>query len=212
MSRTLLQLCRAGIAALTLGSCEQVGVMFVGKEIAPDVISRAGEQDSWYAFLPEQHPGFCLRTTCTVIQTLPGRNIGYWSGFDSDSPGNIIMEARGNCLVIYPDYVWDGKSIGTTGTADLEATLIHDALYHALSGGACFSRREADRAYRAVRKRRGPSHIAAEYKLIRLFGWWSSRPHGKRTMIVRNCTPETPWYGPCATLTSVNRRTPSAKR
>ena len=122
MSRTLLQLCRAGIAALALGSCEQVGVMFVGKEIAPDVISRAGEQDSWYAFLPEQYPGFCLRTTCTVIQTLPGRNIGYWSGFDSDSPGNIIMEARGNCLVIYPDYVWDGKSIGTTGPGQARAS------------------------------------------------------------------------------------------
>lgn len=169
--------------------------MVLGKEIDERVIRDAARKGSWYEFLPEQYPGFCLRTTCIMICSSPQMNIGYWSSYDSDEPHKIMMEARGHILVIYPGYVWDGKTIGTTTPADLQSTLIHDALYHALASGADFPRSEADKVYRRCRNQQNLPHADFEYRIIRLFGWWSSRPHGKRSMVVKMLTPESPWSG-----------------
>lgn len=194
--RSLPQLVLVTASALTVCGCEQLGVLVLGKEIDAGVIRDAAGKESWYEFLPEQYPGFCLRTTCVMICSSPQMNLGYWSGYDSDNPDEIMMEARGNTLVIYPGYVWDGKTIGTTTPEDLKSTLVHDALYHALASGADFARAEADEAYRRCRRQQGLPHANFEYRIIRLFGWWSSRPHGKRSMVVRIVTPESPWSGP----------------
>lgn len=180
------------LTALILCQCEQIGTAILGKTITNDVIHAARESHNWYEYLPEKSPGFCLRTTRTLIWRDPLLRLGYWRGVDPDTPTRVYMEARGNVFIIYPGYTWDGMTIGTTTCADLTSTLLHDALYHALAAGAHFPRLQADRAFLRQRRQIGLPRTRFEYSAIRLFGWPSSRPHGTPTLRVIPSAPGDP--------------------
>lgn len=189
------------LLTLLLSQCEQIGTAILGKTITPDVIRGAETRPTWYQYLPEKAPGFCLRTTRTLIWRDPLLQLGYWRGVDPDHPSRVYMEARGSTLIIYPGYTWDGMTIGTTTSADLPSTLLHDALYHALAAGASFPRLLADRAFLRQRRLAGLPGTRLQYRVIRLFGWPSSRPHGTPTLRLIPTTPTTPTAYPLSPIT-----------
>lgn len=177
--------------------------------MTPDVIYGASLQPTWYEYLPEKAPGFCLRTTRSILWRDPLLRLGYWRGVDPDDASRIYMEARGSTLIIYPGYTWDGMTIGTTTSADLTSTLLHDALYHALAAGARFPRLQADRAFLRQRRQAKRPHTRIEYSAIRLFGWPSSRPHGTPTLRIIPTSPSTPTAYP---LSPTSAPIPSGSR
>lgn len=178
--------------ALLLSHCEQLGNAVISKQITPDVIQGAQTRDAWYQYLPDRAPGFCLRTTRTLIWKDPVLHLGYWRGVDPKRPRRTYMEARDDTLIIYPGYIWDGMTIGTTTAADLPSTLLHDALYHALAAGAYFPRIFADLAFLRQRRFAGLPGTRLQYRAIRLFGWPSSLPHGAPTLRIIPISPASP--------------------
>lgn len=156
---------------LPLTGCLQVAYTLGGKQIAPEVRAMGREKGSWYAYLPDRAPGFCLITRRAVVWFDPQMQLGHWRAKLRKPPYRVLMEARGNTLVLHRRYVWDGRSWGCTHEEDLLPTLLHDSLYQALQAGAPFPRSEADDAYLRAEKRIKMQVTAyREYAAVRVFG------------------------------------------
>ncbi len=175
-----------------LVSCKQTAQVMFEKTISPAVVEGAKKPTSWYSYIPERAPGFCLCTERALTWREPGMNLGYWRGLHPTAPHRVMMEARGDTFILHRHYVWDGMTVGDTLPRDLYSSLRHDALYHALKEGADFPRAEADQAFlRDMRRERVPA-AGLGYALIRCFGGLYVNREGKPTMLVQETSPETP--------------------
>lgn len=155
------------------------------KSLAPEVIEGAQKKDSWYGYLPQYAPNFCLITQETLTWKDPQMNLGHWRALHPKAPHRLLMEAHGDTFILHRHYVWDGMTWGRTETRDLLPTLLHDALYHALQDNAPFPRREADLAFLRARRAAHAHHAYGEYLAIRWFGGLFNKAHGgEKTIIV----------------------------
>lgn len=164
------------------------------KTIAPAVVEDAAREGSWYTYMPQYAPGFCLRTRHAMIWHDPQLDLGYWQGLHPSPPHRVVMEARGTTFILHRHYDWDGNSVGPTEPKDLLPSLRHDALYHALKEGAPIDRRAIDLAYRRDQKLAGGSYSRLNYWSLRAFGGFYNR-RGKGdapTLVIRMTSPETP--------------------
>jgi|GEM_PF-1910405 len=173
-----------GVLPLLLGACRQLVNDVLPKSIAPEVVQQAAKPGSWYSHLPEHDPHFCLRTETSLKWKDPQLQLGYWKGLHPESPHRVLMEARGDTLIVHRYYVWDGCTVGETKMRDLLATLRHDALYHALKEGADFSRRQVDLAFLRDQEQADVSFAWLNYLCIRLFGGFYNRSQGEKTMLI----------------------------
>ena len=165
----------------------------VNPKIMEEGVKRGGTHpDGWYRYMPQRDPGFCLMTRRAVIWHDAEMNLGYWRGLHPEPPHRVLMEARGNTFILHRPYVWDGMSWGHTRPRDLRPSLLHDALYHALQGGAPFPRREADRAFLRLRRSQHVPDALGEYLVIRWFGWAFNDPHGEVTILIEKTAPQQP--------------------
>ncbi len=155
------------------------------KSISPAVVAGAQEPTSWYSYMPERAPDFCLCSERSFVWHEPGMQLGHWRGLHPAAPHRVLMEARGDTFILHSHYVWDGMTVGETQPCDLLPTLRHDALYHALKEGASFSRAEADRAFLRDMRRSGVSGAWLKYRLTRLFGGFFLTRDAERTMLLR---------------------------
>lgn len=156
------------------------------KILAPEVIADAQQAGSWYGYLPQYAPYFCLVTQTTLVWRDPAMKLGHWCAKHPRPPHRLLMEAHGDTFILHRGYVWDGMTWGRTEKRDLFPTLLHDALYHALQDNAPFPRREADRAFLRARRASRVSAPYAEYLAIRWFGGLFNQAHeeGQKTIIV----------------------------
>ncbi len=175
-----------------LAGCSQFTAAVVEKSMSPEVIVHAQQPTSWYSYLPERAPGFCLCTERALIWREPGMNLGHWRGLHPAPPHRVLMEARGDTFILHRHYVWDGMSVGETLPRDLAPSLRHDALYHALKEGAQFSRAEADRAFLRDMRREGVSGAGLDYALIRCFGGLYLKRGDEPTMLVQELSADEP--------------------
>ncbi len=157
--------------------------------MSPAVVAEAQRSDSWYSYLPEHAPGFCLRTERALVWREPGMRLGFWRGVHPSPPHRVVMEARGDTFILHRHYVWDGMSVGETLPCDLLPSLRHDALYHALKEGAEFPRAEADRAFLRDMRRAGVSGAGWDYALIRCFGGFYLKRQGQPTLLLQRSSP-----------------------
>lgn len=187
--RPLLLLC----CLLPLTGCLQVAYTVGGKQIAPEVRAMGRESDSWFAYLPERDPGFCLITRRAVVWFDPQMQLGHWRAKLRKPPYRVLMEARGNTFVLHRRYVWDGRSWGCTHEEDLLPTLLHDSLYQALQAGAPFPRSMADDAYLRAEKRIKMQVTAyREYAAVRVFGGLFNRFGNAEDLLIERLPAETP--------------------
>ncbi len=177
------------LLALGLSSCSQLVGAVVPKSISPAVRAGAQQPESWYSYLPERAPGFCLCTERSFIWYVPGMQLGHWRGLHPQPPHRVLMEARGDTFILHRHYVWDGMSVGETRPRDLAPTLLHDALYHALKEGADFPRSEADRAFLREMRRTGVGTAGLRYHLTRCFGGFFLGREDEPTMLVEKMQP-----------------------
>lgn len=155
------------------------------KSLAPEVVAEAQQKGSWYGYLPQYAPYFCLITQETLVWKDPQMNLGYWRAKHPSPPHRLLMEAHGDTFTLYRHYVWDGMTWGRTEKRDLLPSLLHDALYHALQDKAPFPRREADRAFLRARRASHVYNAYGEYLAIRWFGGVFNGAHeGQRTIVV----------------------------
>ncbi len=195
------------LCILLAPGCRQVATAWVGKSITAEVVEAAAEPDSWFSYLPEYAPGFCLKTERALVWREPGMNLGSWRGRHPAPPHRVVMEARGDTFVLHRSYVWDGMSLGETHLRDLAPTLRHDALYHALKEGAAFARSEADRALRRDMRRAGVPLPALDYVVVRAFGGLFMKPEAEKTLLVEPMPPDAPF----SPLEAPTRRERAAK-
>lgn len=177
---------------LSVSGCLQVAYTVGGKQMAPEVQKQGQTGQGWYAYLPQRAPGFCLITRRAVIWKDPQMHLGCWRGRHPQAPHRVLMEARDSTLVLHRRYIWDGMTWGTTEMQDLQPTLLHDALYHALQGGAPFPRREADAAYARARRAAGAPCAFGEYPAIRLFGGLFNSMGAKDSIIIEQVAADAP--------------------
>lgn len=177
---------------LPLCGCKQMLEAVNPKAIDPAVIAGAQRENAWYRYVPENAPGFCLVTQRAIIWHDPEMHLGCWLGRNPVPPHRVLMEARDSTFVLHRRYVWDGMSWGNTVPRDLRPTLLHDALYHALQGGAPFPRSEADRAFLRARRAEHVGTAYCEYLAIRSFGGLFNNTHGRVSLLVERLSPQTP--------------------
>ncbi len=170
---------------ILLPGCRQVVDAVLGKSIAPAVVAGAQQPGAWYSYHAARAPYFCLCTERELRWQEPGMQLGHWRGLHPQAPHRVLMEARGDTLIVHRHYMWDGMTVGETQPRDLLPTLRHDALYHALKEGANFSRAEADRALLRDMRRAGVPAAWWKYRLTRCFGGLYLDPDAEPTMLVR---------------------------
>lgn len=171
-------------AALLESSCMQVLSAANRKTLAPEVAEAGLRSGNWYVYLPERAPGYCLMTAQTLVWHDPDMHIGHWRGLHPDPPHRVLMEAHGDTFTLYHHYVWDGMTWGHTEPRHLKPTLLHDALYHALQGGAPFERKEADLAFLRACRGQKLGDAFGEYLAVRWFGGLFNRTRAQTKTIV----------------------------
>ena len=184
----------SGVLALLLllPGCRQLIHTVRIKQIAPEVVSAASEPGSWYAYLPDMAPGFCLITRHAVWWQDTQMGLGWWRARHSSPPYRVMMEARGDTFILHRRYVWDGMTWGRTELQDLFPTLLHDALYHALQNGAPVSRRQVDRLFLRLRRESDVFWPYGEYLSIRIAGGLYNAAGDKGGLMIEPLTPGEP--------------------
>lgn len=169
---------------LSLCSCKQVSRQILPKSIDSDVISYGQGEGNWYSILPERYPHFCLKTERALIWSFEDLDFGWWMATHPDAPHRVMMVARGNSFYLAHHYIWDGVSIGNSSMENLKASLLHDALYHALKEGADFKRVNADIAYARLMRANNSSRAGIDYFALRLTGGIFNMPDSEKTLII----------------------------
>ncbi len=180
------------LCTVLLSGCSGLLDVALHKRISPEVQQAGLKEQSWYTYLPQRSPGFCLRTRHAIVWKDRNMNLGYWRGLHPEPPHRVLVEARGHTLILHRRYVWDGNSVGATEPADLMPSLRHDVLYHALKEGAPLSRRAIDLAYRADCRRYGTPLNHLHFVGLRLFGGLFNRLGQRGTLIIQHTSPHTP--------------------
>ena len=162
------------------------------KQLAPELVEDAREPGAWYEYMPEYAPHFCLKTRYHIVYSDPEMQLGYWRLRHPLPPHRVMMEARGDSLILHRSFVWDGVSFGRTEPRELMPSLLHDALYYALQGDAPFTRREADLAFLRACRRYNCSGKYASYLSVRTLGGFFGKPEGTIAPIVEVTSPATP--------------------
>lgn len=179
-------------AAALLGGCRQCIDWTNNKQMDPGVEAMAAQPGSFFCYLKDKEPGFCLVTRRAMIWDMPGWNLGYWRGLHPKPPHRVLMEARGDTLILHRKFVWDGMTYGTTRPRDVLPTLLHDVQYHSLKAGSRISRRTADRIFICQEKEAGTRACWLGYILLRTFGGLFAKPADPPTMLIEWTTPDTP--------------------
>lgn len=169
---------------LSLCSCKQVVKQIMPKSIDNDVISYGQGEGNWYSIIPEQYPHFCLKTERALIWSFKDLDFGWWMGLHPDAPHRVMMVARGNSFYLAHHYIWDGVSIGNSSMKKLKASLLHDALYHALKEGADFQRINADIAYARLMRANKSRRAGIDYLALRLTGGIFNTPDSEKTLLI----------------------------
>lgn len=177
---------------LLLSSCRQVVDAVNMKQLAPELVEYGKGTEAWYEYMPEYAPHFCLKTRFAIVYTDSQMQLGYWRLLHPLPPHRVMMEARGDSLILHRCFVWDGVSFGRTEPRELMPSLLHDALYYALQGNAPFSRREADMAFLRACRRYNCSGKYTSYLSVRAFGGFFGKPEGTIAPIVEVTSPATP--------------------
>jgi len=172
------------LVLLSLCSCKQLALQILPKSIDDNVISYGEREGSWYSILPEKYPHFCLKTERALIWSFDGLDFGWWMALHPDMPHRVMMIARGNHFYLAHHYIWDGVSIGNSSMGSLKASLLHDALYHALKEGAEFPRINADMAYAYLMRANNLPNIGLDYFFLRLTGGMFNLPDSEKTLII----------------------------
>ena len=175
-SKVLWLLCLAG--ALSVPSCRQVVNAVNVKQLAPQVVECGKQPGNWYEYMPAYAPYFCLKTRYAIVYHDAEMQLGYWRALHPEPPHRVLLEGRGNALIIHRSFVWDGMSFGRTEPAELVPSLLHDALYFARQGNAPFSRREADLVFLRACRRYGCSGKYTAYVGVRALGGFFGKPEG----------------------------------
>lgn len=173
-------------------ACRQVVDVVNVKQLAPDVVAYGQKEDSWYEYMPQYAPYFCLKTRYSLAWLDPEMQLGYWRLLHPEPPHRVIMEARGDTLLLHRGFVWDGVSFGNTEPRELVPSLLHDALYYARQGNAPIPRREADLVYLRAARRYGCSSKYTDYLGVRAFGGFFGKPEGVIPPLLEITTSETP--------------------
>ena len=179
-------------ALLALASCRQMVNAVNMKQLAPELVEYAREPGAGYEYMPEYAPHFCLKTRYHIVYSDPEMQLGYWRLRHPLPPHRVMMEARGDSLILHRSFVWDGVSFGRTEPRELMPSLLHDALYYALQGDAPFTRREADLAFLRACRRYNCSGKYASYLSVRTLGGFFGKPEGTIAPIVEVTSPATP--------------------
>ena len=177
---------------LSLASCRQMIDAVNMKQYAPEIVESGSRRGGWYEYMPEYAPYFCLKTSKHIIFHDPEMQLGYWRAKHPLPPHRVMMEARGESLILHRSFVWDGESFGGTVKEELLPSLLHDALYFALQGKAPFPRREADQAYLRACRQAGLWHKYPAYLGVRIFGGLFGTPPGAQPPIIETTTPANP--------------------
>lgn len=179
MPENCKMLCLCCLAAVVAApSCRQVVSAVNVKQLAPQVVECGKQPGNWYEYMPAYAPYFCLKTRYAIIYHDPEMQLGYWRALHPEPPHRVLLEGRGNSLIIHRSFVWDGMSFGKTVPAELLPSLLHDALYYARQGNAPFSRREADRAFLRACKVCQCSGAYTAYISVRALGGFFGTPPG----------------------------------
>ncbi|MBR3903582.1 MAG: hypothetical protein IKJ29_08000 [Akkermansia sp.] len=180
------------LSVLHLAACRQVVELVDMKQMAPEVPACAALQDCWYDYLPALAPYYCLKTRCAIRYHDPEMQLGYWRVRHPSPPHRVLMEGRGDTLILHRSFVWDGMSVGRTELNELLPSLLHDALYYARQGGAPVSRREVDQVFLRACRYSGCAGCFTSYAGVRLFGGFFGVPPGGVPPLVELTTPDTP--------------------
>ena len=175
-----------------LASCRQMIDAVNMKQLSPAVVTAGLRSDSWYEYMPEFAPYFCLKTRCHLIYTDEEAQLGYWRALHPLPPHRVLMEARGHSLILHRSFVWDGMSFGNTEPSALLPSLLHDALYFARQGDAPVSRREVDLIFLRACRKYGCSGKYSAYFGIRSFGGLFGKPPGVLPLIIQHISPDVP--------------------
>lgn len=183
--------CLSALCLLPI-SCRQVVQQVMPWELAPEVVEEARKPGSWYAYLPQYAPGFCLITRHAILWKDPRLPLGYWRAVHPQAPQRVLMEARGDMLLLHRRFIWDGMTVGRTLPEDLLPTLQHDALYYALQGGAPISRRQVDLAFLRAQREHRSIGAYTSYAGIRLLGGLYNNPPNANPPRIERTTPGEP--------------------
>ena len=175
-SKVLCLCCLAG--AFFAPSCRQMVEVVNVKQLAPQVVECGKQPGNWYEYMPAYAPYFCLKTRYAIVYHDAEMQLGYWRALHPEPPHRVLLEGRGNALIIHRSFVWDGMSFGRTEPAELVPSLLHDALYFARQGNAPFSRREADLVFLRACRRYGCSGKYTAYVGVRALGGFFGKPEG----------------------------------
>ena len=190
-NKLMCLVCLAG--ALAVPSCRQVVDAVNMKQLAPQVVECGRQPGNWYEYMPAYAPYFCLRTRYAIVYHDADMQLGYWRALHPDPPHRVLLEGRGQSLIIHRSFVWDGMSFGRTVPAELLPSLVHDALYYARQGNAPFSRREADTAFlRACRGCQCRGAYTAYLSVRALGGFYGTPPGGRPPLIELSSPGESP--------------------
>lgn len=188
MKRILLPI----VPLLLLASCRQVIDVVNMKQLAPEIVQYAGKDSAWYDYMPEYAPYFCLKTRYAIIYHDREMKLGYWRALHPQPPHRVMLEARGDLLIIHRSFVWDGMSFGKTEPRELLPSLIHDALYYARQGGAPAPRREVDQAFLRACRAHGCTGKYTAYLGVRTFGGLFGRAPGAQPPRIELTSPTIP--------------------
>lgn len=185
-----MRLLPTAFCLLLLVACRQVVDVVNVKQLAPEIAAFGRRADAWYEYMPQYAPYFCLKTRYSLMWHDAEMNLGYWVLRHPEPPHRVVMEARGDKLLLHRGFVWDGVSFGKTVSRELVPSLLHDALYYARQGNAPVSRREADLVYlRACRRYNcGGKYLA--YAGVRIFGVFFGESAGCLPPLVEQRSPE----------------------
>lgn len=175
-----------------LASCRQAIDAVNMKQLAPEIVAYGQQEDAWYEYMPQYAPYFCLKTRRSLEWRDPEMKLGYWLVRHPEPPHRVIMEARGDTLLLHRGFVWDGVSFGSTRQRELVPSLLHDALYYARHAQAPISRREADLVYLRAARKYGCGSRYTDYLGVRSFGGFFGKPAGMLPPLLEITTPETP--------------------
>ena len=188
-SKVLCLCCLAG--AFLAPSCRQMVEVVNVKQLAPQVVECGKQPGNWYEYMPAYAPYFCLKTRYAIVYHDAEMQLGYWRALHPEPPHRVLLEGRGNSLIIHRSFVWDGMSFGKTVPEELLPSLLHDALYYARQGNAPFSRREADTAFLRASKVRKCKGAYTAYISVRALGGFFGAPPGGQPPLIELTTPET---------------------
>ncbi len=187
-----MRICFLIAPLLIAASCRQVVDVVNVKQLAPEVVDYGQQADAWYEYMPQYAPYFCLKTRYSLAWRDAQMQLGYWLLRHPEPPHRVIMEARGDKLLLHRGFVWDGVSFGNTVPRELVPSLLHDALYYARQGNAPISRREADLAYLRAARQYGCGSKYTDYLGVRAFGGFFGKTEGVLPPLLELTTPETP--------------------